>query len=177
MRYRLCLLKKEPFSGILSAIGILGGRNEELPVALFDSDSQGKATAKLLREGLYAAEPKLVLEVEPFTGLADSEIEDLLPPELLARELDWWQRGSDVPFADEMKAGTAIVPQIEAWAAKHKVELAKPGWKVELAKRVKQRLLADGPDAVAKDVLDRWENVFATFQLVRTTPTTAAKTP
>ena len=157
--------------GVKAVASILGGRNEELPVVLFDSDSQGKSTAQSLRDGLYAAEHSLVLEVEPFTGLPDSEIEDLIPPELIARELGRWQRGSDVAFADEMKPGTAIVPQIEAWAARHKVVLTKPGWKVELAKRVKQRLLTDGSQSVSGTVLDRWEKLFTTFQTVRTAAT------
>jgi hypothetical protein len=153
--------------GVKAVASILGGRDEELPIALFDSDAQGKSTAQSLRDGLYSGEPHLVLEIEPFTGLADSEIEDLIPPELIARELDRWQRGSDVPFADEMKPGTPIVTQIEAWASRHKVELAKPGWKVELAKRVKQRLLNDGSQSLSADVLDRWEKLFNAFQTAR----------
>lgn len=101
--------------------------------------------------------------------MEDSEIEDLLPPELIARELDRWQRGSDVPVADEMKPGTPIVPQIEAWAVRHKVELVKPGWKVELAKRVKQRLLTEGPQwqSLSSDIHDRWEKLFTAFQTAR----------
>src|SRR5207245_8336845 len=82
--------------------GIVGGRDEELPVALFDSDAQGKQTAQSLREGLYAGEPNLVLEIESFTDMTDSEIEDLIPSELIAREIDRWLRNSDVPFSDEM---------------------------------------------------------------------------
>ncbi len=155
--------------GVKVVASILGGRDEQLPVALFDSDLQGKATAKSLRDGLYAGEPGLVLEVESFTGMADSEIEDLIPPELLARELDRWQRTAEVPFAEEMKPGTPIVPQIVAWAARHRVELERPGWKVELAKRVKQRLLADGPGSLMPEVLDRWTAVFKALQEARRT--------
>jgi hypothetical protein len=92
--------------------------------------------------------------------MQDSEIEDLIPSDMIVRELDRWQRSAEVPFADELKPGQPIVPQIEAWAARHKVELSKPGWKVELAKRVKQRLLAEGPQSVAPDVLDRWTKLF-----------------
>jgi hypothetical protein len=125
--------------------------------------------AKSLREGLYAAEPNLVLEVGSFTGMVDSEIEDLLPPELIARELDRWQRGSDVPFAEEMKSGAPVVPQIEAWAVRNKVELARPGWKVELAKRVKQRLLVEGeqPQSLSSEILDRWQSLFTAFHKAR----------
>jgi hypothetical protein len=153
--------------GVKAVASILGGRNEELPVALFDSDSQGKSTAQSLRDGLYSGEPHLVLEIEKFTGMSDSEIEDLIPSEVIARELDRWQRGSDVPFADELKPGSPIISQIEAWAAQHKIELSKPGWKVELAKRVKQRLLNDGAGALSKDVLDRWESLFTAFRIAR----------
>lgn len=153
--------------GVKAVASIVSGRNEELPVALFDSDAQGKNTARSLRDGLYAGEPNLVLDIEAFTGIAGSEIEDLIPPELIARELDRWLRESDVPFADEMQTGAPIVPQIEAWAARHNVELAKPGWKVELAKRVKQRMLTEGPGALSSEVMSRWEKLFVAFQTAR----------
>jgi hypothetical protein len=135
----------------------------------------GRATSKTLREGLYAGEPDLVLEVGTFVGMPDAEVEDLVPPPIIARELDRWQR-SDVSFEDEMKAGTPIVPQIEAWAAKRGITLTVPGWKVELAKRVKQRLLADGPGAVEAAFLDRWVKL---FEAVRdaTRPPDASGTP
>jgi predicted ATP-dependent endonuclease of OLD family len=159
--------------GVKAVASIVGGRDEQLPVALFDSDTQGKNTAQSLRNGLYAGEPNLILEMESFTGVAGSEIEDLIPAELIARELDRWLRSPDVPFADEMRSGTPIVPQIEAWATRHRVELPKPGWKVELAKRVKQRMLAEGPEALSSDVRARWEQLFVAFQTARTG--TAAK--
>jgi hypothetical protein len=166
--------------GVKAVTAIISGRNEELPVALFDSDTQGKAIIKSLTHGkdaLYAADPNLVLEVEQFTEMQNSEIEDLIPTAILTRELDRWQRNADVPFADEMQDGTPIVPQIEAWAERHKVELQKPGWKVELSKRVKQKLLADGPDAISKDVLDKWEKLFTAFQTVRNAAAATTKTP
>ncbi|HEV2222075.1 MAG TPA: hypothetical protein VGR84_03645 [Candidatus Acidoferrales bacterium] len=154
--------------GVKAVASIVGGRNEELPVALFDSDTQGKNTAQSLRNGLYAGEPNLILEIESFTGVAGSEIEDLIPAEVIARELDRWLRSPDVPFAEEMQSGSPIVPQIEAWAMRHKVELPKPGWKVELAKRVKQRMLAEGPEVLSSEVLAKWEKLFAAFQKART---------
>jgi hypothetical protein len=50
---------------------------------------------------------------------------------------------------------------------KHNVTLQKPGWKVELAKKVKQQLLEDGPTSIAKDVLGRWAKLFETIDNVR----------
>ena len=155
--------------GVKAVSSILGGRDAKLPIALFDSDAQGKSTAKQLRQNLYTGEEQRVLEVESFCAIKDSEIEDLIPPEILVRELDRWQRGADIPFADEMKVGMAIVPQIEAWASRHNVTLEKPGWKVELAKRVKQRLLADGLKDVPEDFLERWEKLFQAFQTIAST--------
>lgn len=153
--------------GVKAVASILGSREEELPVALFDSDTQGKNMAKSMRESLYSGDPELVLEIEAFTGIPGSEIEDLVPPEFIAREVDRWQRGSDIPFADVMKPGAPIIPQVEAWAVQNKIELAKPGWKVELAKRVKQRLLLDGAGVLESQMLDRWEKLFTAFQAVR----------
>jgi len=121
-----------------------------------------------LRNGLYAGEPDLVLEVAPFTGgMGDAEIEDLLPPDLIISQLDRWQRAAPVPFADEYKKGRSIVPQIEAWGARNGVTLARPGWKVEFAKRVKQHLLKEGHEKIEKAVLDQWEKLFDALQKAR----------
>jgi len=155
--------------GVKAVSSILGGRDEELPVTLFDSDAQGRATAEALRNGLYAGDPGLVLEVESFTGMAGSEVEDLIPQEIIVRALDRWQRAAEAPFADEVQAGKPVVPQMNAWAKKHGISLPVPGWKVELAKRVKQQLLADGPNAIAEDVLNRWIKLFEAFQGARST--------
>src|SRR5262249_23481820 len=144
---------------------ILGGRDENLPITLFDDDTQGRATAQSLKTSIYAGEPYLVLDVATYTGIANSEIEDLVPPELIARELDRWKRTA-VPFQAALQKGKPIVPQIETWAQKHGVELAKPGWKVELAKRVKQRLLAEGAASVPTEYIERWEKLFTAFQTV-----------
>ena len=57
---------------------------------------------------------------------------------------------------------------------KHGVMLEKPGWKAELAKRVKERLLADGPGAIDAPVMDHWEKVFAAFQPNGTTAAATA---
>jgi energy-coupling factor transporter ATP-binding protein EcfA2 len=153
--------------GVKAVASILGGRDEKLPVTLFDSDTAGKAAIKALRDGLYAAEGGLVLEVQTFTALPNSEVEDLIPTEILIRELDKWQRGSEVPFEEEYKAGAAIVPQMEAWAARHSIVLQKPGWKVELAKRVKKRLLDVGPSAIPAAALELWGKLFEAFQAAR----------
>ncbi len=47
------------------------------------------------------------------------------------------------------------------------VTLTKPGWKPELAKRVKQQLLADGHAKIDTTVLDRWQKLFEALQEAR----------
>jgi ABC-type cobalamin/Fe3+-siderophores transport system ATPase subunit len=149
--------------GVKAVASIVCGKDEALPVALFDGDQQGLAMAKALREGLYARDPALVLTVDTYTGMPNSEVEDLLPPSVIARQLDRWQRSVDVPFADELETGRPIVPQIEAWAVRHGASLEVPGWKVELARRVKRQMLEDGPSAIDPIIIDRWTQLFAAF--------------
>jgi hypothetical protein len=153
--------------GVKAVVSILGGRDEQLPVTLFDSDDAGKVIVKALKNGTYSGDQALVLEVETFTGMPDSEIEDLLPSEVIVRELDRWQRGADVQFEEEYKAGAPIIPQIEEWAKRHDVVLQKPGWKVELAKRIKKKLLDGGAAAVPVPILERWTMLFEALQPAR----------
>lgn len=154
--------------GVRAISSILGGRDAALPVALFDSDGEGRETIRSLRQNLYAGEPDLVLEVAPFAdNMVDAETEDLLPSAVLIAQLDRWQRAADTPFAEEYKPGSPIVPQIEAWAGRHGVALPKPGWKPDLAKRVKQQLLRDGAPAIDTVLLDRWQALFEALHNAR----------
>jgi len=149
--------------GVKAVVSILGGRDEKLPVVLVDSDAHGKAAAQALRSGLYASEPNLILDVQSFTKMPNSEIEDLLPTALIIAVLDRWQRGANTPFADKYVTGKPIVPQIEAWAQHQGIELAKPGWKVELAKQVKERLLKGGLTPIPENTVKQWEELFKAF--------------
>lgn len=149
---------------VKAVVSVLGARDDDLPVAMFDSDPVGKKLARDLKTSLYQTAPNRVLEVATFTnGLDGAEVEDLIPPDLLIQQLDRWQRGAEEPFADSYRPGEPVVPQIEAWAAKSGVTLESPGWKVELAKRVKQVLLQRGAAGVDKDVLEGWARMFMTF--------------
>jgi len=153
--------------GVKAVASILGGRDEELPVSLCDSDQQGHDTAEALKKGLYADCPELVLEIKDFTGIEHSEVEDLIPIEFISRQLDRWQRSAEKPFAEQAKAGMPIVPQIEAWAKKNRIVLEVPGWKVELSKRVKRQMLSDGPSGIKPEVLNGWVKLFEAFRDAR----------
>lgn len=150
--------------GVKVVASLLGSRDYDLPVALFDSDTIGNETVKSLYKGLYAGDPTLVLQVETFTGIPNSEIEDLMPPSVIVRQLDRWQRSASVPFSEKFVDRKPIVPQIEEWAKQNGLDLPSPGWKVELAKRVKQQLLSDGPAAIPPEIIGKWSEMFDAFQ-------------
>ncbi|HMQ31818.1 MAG TPA: AAA family ATPase [Chloroflexaceae bacterium] len=141
---------------------ILTGRDESLPLVLLDNDVPGKKMAAEMRSGLYQEAPDRILTIEQFTGVSGSEIEDLLPSSLIAAVLDRWLRDPEEAFADVVRDGEPIVPQIEAWASRHHVRLP-PHWKVELAKRVKQQALNKGIAAIDESLQEKWITLFKTF--------------
>ena len=146
--------------GVKVVASILTGRDESLPIALFDSDSTGKETARQLTSSLYVDAKDRVLEVATFTGVEGSEIEDLIPPDVLTQVVDRWQRGAEQGFVDKHQPGKPVIPQIEAWAKTNGVILDLPSWKVELAKRVKQALLSKNAKAISADYMTMWEKLF-----------------
>jgi hypothetical protein len=93
--------------------------------------------------------------------LDGSEIEDLIPGELLSQVIDRWQREPERGFADFYQLGMPVVPQIETWAKANRVDLVAPGWKVEVAKRTKQALLSRNAKPIPAETLKIWEALFA----------------
>ena len=139
---------------------ILTGRDEELPYVILDGDAMGKKQTKELASSLYQDAGNRLLDTDDFTGIADSEVEDLIPLAILTTVLDRYQRNSETLFADVAKAGRPIVDQIETWAKTQDVALPQ-GWKVELAKRVKSHLLNIGLAAIPEENVTRWRKLFA----------------
>ncbi|WP_371423381.1 AAA family ATPase [Tardiphaga sp.] len=139
---------------------ILTGRDEALPYMILDGDQMGKKLAKEIRSSLYQEAADRLIIVDEHTGIEGSEIEDLIPLDVMAAVVDRMYRNAESEFADVAKAETPVVGQIEAWAAAQKIALDQ-GWKVELSKRVKQHLLTKGMTAVAQDYADKWQRLFA----------------
>lgn len=138
---------------------ILTGRDEALPYMILDGDLMGKKLVKELGSSLYQDHADRLICVDDYTSIEGSEIEDLIPLDVMAAVIDRMYRSAETEFADVLKAGTPILGQIEAWAATQKVEL-EPGWKVELSKRVKQHLLGKGMSVVKQDYGERWQRLF-----------------
>ena len=150
--------------GVKPVASLLLGRAGPLPIALFRSDQSGRALAQSLRSTLYADSPQRVLLVGDFVSVADAEVEDLIPREILVRELDRWLRSAETQFGDVVRDRQAIVPQIEQWAKLQQVELPV-AWKEELGKRVAQALLSRGPEALPAGTVDLWQRIFKRFTI------------
>ena len=144
--------------GVNAMATLVTAKHEAAPVVVLDDDKQGRQFADALKKDgpLYKGAPERILNVRDFAGgLERAEVEDLLPAVIVAEAVSRVVRGKDDDFKDALAAGRPIVPQIEAYAQKHGATLA-PGWKVDLAREVKKRLLRDPskvPDAALDEAL------------------------
>lgn len=158
--------------GVKAVASVLGSKEDDMPLVLVDSDDAGQKLVKDLRAGLYQGMTERVIEFGDITTLAGAEVEDLIPHDVLVREVDRWFRGPETEFADSVIAGRAVLPQLETWARANGIAL-ELGWKVELAKRVKRVLLNRGPGKIAPETFEVWERLFTALQQREEAPTTS----
>jgi hypothetical protein len=146
-------------SGMKAVVPIFSGKDEILPYVLLDADKPGQQMAAHLKSGLYVNDKDRVLSIEVFTELENSEVEDLMPHNIIAQIVDRTIRGAANYFSDIIKPNEPIIGQIESFAAAagHKLET---GWKVDLAKQVKSRLMSVEPSAIDDLILTKWEKLF-----------------
>lgn len=151
--------------GIPGVVSLLGGKQGELPLIIVDSDKSGKDCKSRLSAGLYKDDKKSIIEIGDFLSkdIENAEVEDLIPYVFLSKginKLFSQVDEDDEQFDDIYDEGRPIVPQIEEYAKAHSIELDKKGWKVELAKSAKARIIKskDIGDAVAI-----WEKLFKKF--------------
>lgn len=148
--------------GISKLVSILVGAKDDRPFVLLDGDAEGQRKAEDLRKGIYNDCKDRVLIVDEFTGLPGSEIEDLWPQSFLADRIAKLLRGPEEEFDDVVQQGQPIVPQVEAYAAKHGITLESPGWKVEVAKAAKRRLQGrPGLIAPVSSEAETWKRLFS----------------
>ncbi|MDB6016528.1 MAG: putative ATP-dependent family endonuclease [Pedosphaera sp.] len=149
--------------GITTVVGIVSGPTDSPPFVLLDDDAAGRDLAKKLCSGLYAAEKEKVIKFSRETTGSDTELEDLWPPNFLAEVANKLLRGPDEDFSDFIQPSLPFCEQVEAFAKKHAITLQE-GWKVELAKNAKTKLLRD-LSAIPTDGAQaiRWLELFRTF--------------
>lgn len=149
--------------GIAGIVSIVAGRSGELPLVILDADGSGKSSKAKLQSGLYQNQKDAIIDVGQFLDLENGEVEDLLPPGLMFRQIDRLFRDvEDEFFEDTFKRGQPIVPQIEMFAEQHNIELVK-GWKVEIAKSVKQQLQRSKENVVPDEHIEKWIQLFNNF--------------
>ncbi len=149
--------------GVTALVPVFCGKDETPPHVIFDSDSQGLQFASKLREGsiyggIYSSLVRNIGEFLP--GLQHAETEDLIPHETMANIASRMFRG-EIEFEEVVLPGLPIVPQIEKYATANGIEL-RLGWKVELARSVKQKLVAS-PEKCPEEILAVWARLFEPF--------------
>ena len=143
--------------GIKPVVSILHGRDAKLPVVMLDSDTAGKAFQKNLKKELYKSQENKVLETDTYTNKKSSEIEDLMPSNLIAKHFTSFFRPDEDPKINGKKS---IIPQLKKFLIENSIEEIE-GWKVEISKRIKQKFQdKDIPD----DMQERWAKLFKDIQ-------------
>jgi hypothetical protein len=149
--------------GITAVVSIVCAKDEALPRVFIDSDDAGNKLKQRLESGTYRGFADRIKQVSDYGVFADSEIEDLIPNKELSRVVSRYlprPSDSEQEFDDFVDDSKPIVPQIEAYAAKHDIDL-ELGWKVEVATRFKGRLVVGLP--IDQGVEDQWNQVFEDF--------------
>jgi hypothetical protein len=107
------------------------------------------------------------LLVGDFINMADAEIEDLFPQELIAkfvtRYLQRLAAIQDDDFYEVVESGKPVIPQVEAYASKNGIALPE-SWKVDIAKLVKESLLKNSSPVDGNACVDAWKALLAKYE-------------
>lgn len=148
-------------SGGVKAVGslssLLSSKNE-LPYVILDSDKSGNDFRSKLEKNLYSNEKNKILSLESYTLISESEIEDIIPYELLQRPIDRLFN-IDLDFSSTYDSQKPIIQQLENFALDNNIELPD-GYKVDLARQFKQSLISRADRYDNKTVIDMWVNIF-----------------
>lgn len=157
--YEIVFVPSGGVRNVASISSVVGGKNNQLPFVILDSDESGLSFKNKLSKELYKDEMKKILEVKTFSNMDGSEIEDLLPFELFEKPINKLLRDSDEDFSDFYDKEKPIINQIESFAKENEIEL-EDGWKVELAKSVKNQLLSSKV-VIEEPIVNAWEKLFS----------------
>ncbi len=155
--------------GIKAVVSIVSGKDEGLCPVVVDSDEAGRNLASSLAEGLYQGSPDKIIKMQEIVGLEDAEVEDLFPMSFMAKVITRFlpkPAGLEQEFEEVVREGEPIVRQVKAYAEKHGIELVI-GWKVEVGKLAKARLLAGmkagDPLQPHPETRAAWEKLFGSI--------------
>ena len=145
--------------GVKPVVSIIQGNTNDLPITLLDSDKEGKILQDSLKKGLYSDDENKVIETDPYADKTGSEIEDLIPVQLIVDSFDYLFRGDNRINVDDIDKSIPVVPQLEKFAEDNQIKL-KPGWKVEISKQVKKKFTGNSDRVIE----EKWKKLFNDLQ-------------
>ena len=148
-------------SGGVKAVGSLSSllsSKSELPYVILDSDKSGNDFKLKLEKNLYASEKEKILSIESYTSIPESEVEDIIPYELLQRPIDRLFN-IDLDFSSSYDSAKPMIQQIEKFAFDNNIQLPD-GYKVDLARQFKQALISRPDKFEDKSTIDNWVSIF-----------------
>lgn len=149
-----------PAGGVkgVSSLASIISTNGELPYVVLDSDKSGNDFKSKLINGLYKDESSKVISLSDITNSENSEIEDIIPFNCLSKAVDkLFNTIDDFDFEDSIyNTNAPLINQIESTAKDNHI-LLPPGYKVELAKAAKDKILKLGKD---HEYISIWTNLF-----------------
>lgn len=149
--------------GVSGVVSMISSKADDIPYLIIDSDKSGADAKKKLLSGLYKGFETRILDVKDYTGIENSEVEDLIPFALVKKGIDRMFNSLDeIEFENLLNINNPIVSQIESFAAQNGIELEK-GWKVSLSMTAKTQLKNKKMETLAKEYVERWVNLFTTF--------------
>jgi predicted ATPase len=149
--------------GVEGIASILAGKSDELPFVVLDSDKPGQDFKNKLIQRLYKDSPDRIIEIYDLTGIENSEVEDLIPFNMIKSGITRLFREVEVEeFEDVYVSNQPLLPQIQNFAEKHSISL-EVGWKVDVARLAKQRLLLQHTKIVDDTTKNLWKALFVKF--------------
>lgn len=109
-------------------MSIVAGRDDQLPVVLLDDDGPGRQATESLRNApLHKGQRHPVVNVQEFTKMGRSEVEDLLPVNLLAGGGAMPEDPAYNPHGDPPENHEAA-PLAQDLARETRVEMGESSW-------------------------------------------------
>ena len=149
--------------GVPGVVSLLTGKQGKLPYVILDSDKSGQDSKKKLASNLYADSQDSIIEIKDLVDYENCEVEDLIPYTLLDNGIYKLFNTVEEHFEDSYDNQKSIVPQIESFAANNNIALPN-GWKVELAKSAKWKLLSNKTPDFDEKYKKMWQKLFGILQ-------------
>lgn len=149
--------------GVEGIASLLAGKSDELPFVVLDSDKPGQDFKNKLIQRLYKDSPDRIIEIYDLTGVENSEVEDLIPFNMIKSGVTRLFREVEIEeFEDVYDSNQPLLNQIQNFAEKHSISL-EVGWKVDVARLAKQRLLLQRTKVVDDATKYLWKALFEKF--------------